>query len=114
MDKIIIKDARISCNIGISENERRKKQDIFVDAELFFDIKKSASTDNIKSSIDYSEIYKLMKKISLEKEYKLVETLAEKIAAGILFGYPIRKVTLSVKKPLPYAKYAAVEISREK
>ena len=118
MDKIIIKEAQFRCNIGVSKEERAKKQNIVVDAELFFGIKKSSSTDDIKHTINYSQIHSLIKNIAEKKEYKLIETLAENIAKGILNNYTIKKVIIRVKKSKALAKknvrYAAVEITRIK
>lgn len=113
MDKLIIKGARFMCNIGVSREERMKKQCIIVDAELFFNFKKASSTDNIKHTINYSEVYASVKNIAAKKEYKLIETLAEKIAEGVLSNYPVKKIILRVKKPLKYAEYAVAEITRK-
>lgn len=118
MDKIIIKEAKFRCNIGVSKEEMAKKQNIFVDAELFFNLKKASLTDNIKNTINYSDVYKLIKNIAKKKEYKLVETLAENIASGVLKNLPAKKVIIRIKKPMALAKknvkYAAVEITRTK
>ena len=118
MDKIIIKEARFSCNIGVSQKERRKKQEIVVDAELFLDAKKAAQTDDIKYAVNYSEVYDLIKNIIGMKKYKLVESIAENIARGILNEFSVQKVIVKVKKPKALAdrnvKYAAVEIIRKK
>ncbi len=113
MDKITIKNAELSCNIGTSKKERAKKQKILVDAELFFDVKKAASTDDVKNTVNYSEVCASMEKISSVRGYNLIEALAEKIAEEILSNYPVKKIILRVKKPLNYAKYAAVEITRK-
>ena len=118
MDKIIIKEARFSCNIGASQKEINKKQEIFVDAELFLDAKKAAQTDNINYAVNYSEVYDLIKNIIGMKKYKLIEAMAENIAKGILNKFFVQKVIVKVKKPEALAdrdvKYAAVEIIRKK
>lgn len=116
MDKIIIKDARFLCNIGVSKEERREKQKIFVDVELFVDAKKPSQKDDIEDTINYSEVYNLTKKAIEMRDYKLIETMAENIANKILVGFPVKKVLIRIKKPeaLKNAKYAAVEIVREK
>lgn len=114
MDRIMIKDAHFSCNIGIFPKERSKKQKIFVDAEMFFDTRKAAQKDDLNFTINYSDVYYLMKSIAEKKEYKLIETLANYIAKGILDKFNAQKITVKVKKRLPNMKYAAVEIAREK
>ena len=104
------------CNIGVSQEERAKKQNIVVDAELFLNIRNASATDDIKQAVNYSEIHSLIKKIAEKKEYKLIEALAENIAEEILKNYQVKKVIIHVKKPMALAKknvkYAAVEITR--
>ena len=118
MDEIIIKEAQFMCNIGISEEERARKQNIFVDAELFLNIRKASATDDINHTVNYSEIHSLIKKIAEKKEYSLIEALAGDIADGILKNYQVKKVIVNVKKPMALAeknvKYAAVEITRSR
>lgn len=118
MDKIIINEAHLLCNIGVSKEERKKKQEIIIDAELFLDIKKASQTDDIKNAANYSEVYEFLKDAAQKKEYKLIETLAEEIAESILNKFPIEKITVRVKKPAALAnrnvKSVAVEITREK
>ena len=118
MDKVIIKEAQFMCNIGVSKEERAKKQNIVVDVELFLNLEKASSTDDIKHTINYSEIHSLMKDIAEEKEYKLIEALAENIAKEILNKFSVKKVRVRIKKPEALAnrnvKYVAVEILRKK
>ena len=118
MDKIIIKDAKFSCNIGVSKKERGKKQEIFIDAVLFFDAKKPGKTDRIEDTSNYSEIYNLIKKTAEDEEYNLIEAMAENISEKILGNFSANAVLVKVKKPSALAdrnvKYAAVEIIRTK
>lgn len=113
MDRITIKDAGFFCNIGVSSKERGRKQKIFVDAEMFFDTRKAAKTDDIKNTINYSSAYDLMKSIAEKKEYKLIETLANGIAKGILNKFNVKKVNVEVRKRLPNFE-SAVSMTREK
>lgn len=118
MDKIIIKKARFKCNIGISREERAKKQNIIIDVELFLNLRKASSTDDIKNSVDYSKIHSLIKSIAEKKEHKLIEALAENIANAVLKNFPAKKAVVKVVKPMALAKknvkYAAVEIARSR
>lgn len=118
MDKIIIKGACFLCNIGLSSKERSKKQEIFIDIELFLDIKKAAKTDNIEDTVNYSEVYELIKDLVEAHEIKLIETLVENIAKDILNKFSVEKVLVRIKKPKALAnkdvKYVVVEIIREK
>ena len=118
MDKMIIKEASFSCNIGVSKKERKEKQEIVIDVELFLNIKKASQTDNIKYAVNYSKVYDLLKSIAEKNEFKLIETMAENFAKAISNKFSVEKVLVRVKKPGALAnrnvKYAAVEIIRKK
>ncbi len=114
MDKIMLKNAKLNCNLGVTKKERRKKQLILVNAELFLDLKKASRTDSIKDTINYSQLYKSIKNAAEKKEYNLIEALAGSIAKEILSNYPIKKIIVGAKKHISYAEYAFVEIKRKK
>lgn len=118
MDKIIINSAHFLCNIGVTEEERKNKQEIIIDLKLFFDSLNAIQSDNIKNTINYSEIYELIKKIAEEKQYNLIEAMAENVAEEIFSNFNVNKVVVRIKKPNALAdrnvKYVAVEISRSK
>jgi len=113
-DKIIIKDLEIECIVGIRKRERVKKQKILVTVEIFFDIKKSAKTKNIKHTIDYSSLSKKIESLVINKKYLLLETMAEDISKLILKNKKINRVKILIKKPkaLPNGTYAGIEIIR--
>ena len=67
MDKIIIKGAKFDLHLGVTEEERKTKQQILVDVILFFDITVAASTDDIEKSINYSHVCKKISSI-LQKD----------------------------------------------
>src|SRR3989344_7540758 len=98
MDKITIKDASFPCNVGVSSKERSRKQDILIDVELFLDTKKAAGTDDIKHTINYAQVHKLVGSIVRARRYKLIETIAESIAKKILENFNVGKVVVRIKK----------------
>lgn len=116
MDRIIIKEARFMCNVGVSEKEREKKQLVVIDAELFLYLKKASSSDDIKNTVNYSELHSVMKNVAENKRYKLIEAMAENIAKEILNNFSVKKIIVRVMKPSALSKknvkYAAVEITR--
>ncbi len=118
MDQIIIKGAKFSCNIGVTQKERAKRQEIFIDAELFLDLKKAANTDRIEDTISYSQVHSLMKKTAEGRQYNLIEAMAGHVAEEILNNFSAESALVRVKKPKALAdrnaKYAAVEIIRNK
>ena len=56
MTKIKINNAKYSCIVGINEEEKSIKRDIFIDLELKYDIIQSVVTDNLEYTIDYRTV----------------------------------------------------------
>ena len=118
MDKIIIRNARFNCIIGILDHEKVKPQEIIIDLELFIEPVNSRLNDYIKNTIDYAEVHELIESEVNDSNFGLIETLAETIAAKVLGKFKISKILVRIKKPAALAhknvEYAAVEIIRTK
>ena len=118
MDKIILKELAFNCRLGVSASERQDPQRILVDVELFADLSDAAARDDLAASVDYEQVYSEIQKIVIGREYKLVETVTEKISQCLLERFALEWVSVTVKKFAPLGpggmKYAAVEIARSK
>ena len=104
MDKIIVQDCSFQCKIGVSDEEKLQRREIFVDVEMFYDLKKSGETDELCHTINYSEVHSILKDVVEEREYNLIEALAEKISSEILEKIAVDRLIVRVKKPLPKKK----------
>ena len=115
LDKILIKDLHLRCVIGVDEFERREKQDVTINIALWSDLTEAAGTDDIHKTVDYKEITKGIIKLVEGSEFRLVETLAEKIAESCLRHARIKKVRVTVEKPgaLRFARSVGVSILRK-
>ena len=116
MDKILIKDLRLRCIIGINEFERREKQDVTINVVMWSNLTEAAKTDDIRKSVDYKEVSKGIIKLVEGSQFCLVETLAEKIAEGCLQHARVKKVRVTVEKPgaLRFARNVGVSILRKR
>ncbi|HLG23707.1 MAG TPA: dihydroneopterin aldolase [Candidatus Nanoarchaeia archaeon] len=97
-DKIIIKDARFYCKTGVREEERKQKQELRISLEIFCDLSKGAKTDDIKDTINYSDVYKLLEQIISKNRFKLLESLAEDISKKIFENFNAGKITVKIIK----------------
>src|SRR5208337_1078629 len=115
MDKILIKDLRLRCIIGINEFERREKQDVTINVVIWSNLTEAAKTDDISKTVDYKEITKRIIKLVEGSEFRLVETLAEKVAESCLEHARAKKVRVTVEKPgaLRFARSVGVSILRK-
>ena len=98
MDIIFLRNLKIDTVIGIYDWERRIKQTVILDLEMETDIKKAAKSDDIADTLDYKAIAKRVISFVEESEYKLVETLAERIAEIIVNEFKVPWVKLSLNK----------------
>ena len=116
MDRIHIRDLGLRCVIGVYEDERRDRQDIILNIVLAGDFSKAGRTDDIEDAVNYKDIKKAVIKLVESSQYRLIETLAEQVAA-IGLGHPkVQQVTVTVDKPgaLRFARSVAYEITRSR
>jgi FolB domain-containing protein len=116
MDKILIKDLRLRCIIGIDEFERREKQDVSINIVIWTNLTEAAETDDVRKTVDYKEITKRIIKLVESSEFRLVESLAEKVAESCLEHARVKKVRVTLEKPgaLRFARTVGVSILRKR
>ena len=74
IDIISINKLKSYCIIGVNENERFKKQEIFVDIELFGNFKNKSSKDSIEYTLNYSTVSKEVLSYVNNSKHHLIET----------------------------------------
>ncbi len=118
LDVVRLKNMVFHAHHGYYEEERRIGQRFEVDVELLLDVKKAAASDHIRDTIDMYKVYQTVERVVIKKQFKLVETLAEIIAATLLQKFSIHEVNVCVRKPnspVPgISDGIEVEIYREK
>jgi 7,8-dihydroneopterin aldolase/epimerase/oxygenase len=113
-DLIRVIDLEVHAHIGVPEEERREPQRLLVSFELGVDsFAHAASTDNMAWTVNYADVVQRIKQITARRSRKLLETLAEEIATDLLKAFPIKKITLEIKKFVFHdAQYVSVKIER--
>ncbi|MBT2658022.1 dihydroneopterin aldolase [Bacillus sp. ISL-18] len=119
MDKIYVNRMEFYGYHGVFPEENRLGQRFIVDLAVSVDLKKAGTTDELKFSVNYGELYQVCKEVVEGKPYKLLEAVAEELAANILRVFPlVMDVTVKVIKPDPpipgHYKSVAVEITRSR
>jgi len=98
-DRIFLRGLEIDCIIGFIEWERRIKQTVVIDLELPVDCRRAALTDEVADTVDYKKVSKRIIAFVEASEFKLVETLAHRVAMLIIEEFGVEWVRLSVNKP---------------
>ena len=105
------------CSIGIDPQEKKLGQKLLIDVHLDISSYRAVSTDDVKDTISYVDVYKAVQEIG-KKSHSLIEALAEEIATTFLKHPIILKARVIVRKPhIPYKDFSgdvSVEITREK
>jgi dihydroneopterin aldolase len=98
-DRIFLRGLSVECIIGFIEWERRIKQTVVIDLELPVDCRRAAQTDEVADTLDYKQVAKRVIAFVSDSQFKLVETLAQRIALLILEEFGLSWVRVSVNKP---------------
>ena len=97
-DSITLAGIRIYPRIGVTIEERSSPQECEADLTIWDNLEGAASQDSLESSIDYSRLVDVTRKIASTGEYFLVETLAYKVLRNILQSFPVSRVRVKVRK----------------
>lgn len=116
MDIVFIKELCIETIIGIYDWERKIKQVVCVDLEIGTDISKASKTEDIGNTVDYKAVAKKVRAFIQEKEFLLIETLAEETIQYIFKEFGMNYVKGRFSKPgaVTGSKEVGVIIERTK
>ena len=117
MDKIIIENFEVLACHGVNPEEKVIKQRFVFCAVLGVDISKAAQSDDLNMTVSYAAVKKHIQAFCEGNCFDLIETLAARLADGILKTFPlVREIELTVKKPdAPMSgkfDYVAVSVKR--
>ena len=116
-DRLIIRNLELQCVIGAEDWEHLMPQRVVVDIELRGDFSAAADSDDLRDGVDYRAVCAKAREVTEDGEYRLLETLADRIARAALGTHEcITSATVSVFKPLALAGLgiaeAVVEVTR--
>ena len=96
--KILIKELTLDLKLGYYEFEKEKPQKVKFSLEIDYEDKKPTSDKDIKSIVNYGQIVKLIKKLTKNKHYNFLETLAEDVFDILFKDKRIGKIMLQIEK----------------
>ncbi len=117
-DKIGVFDIDCVAAIGVTPEERTMRQRLSVDVEIETDVRKAALSDSLRDALDYAEVVRLVVELAGSRDFHLIETFAELIAARVLLEVSGDTVRVVVRKFTPVlssrVRSVSVEIVRER
>ena len=114
MDTILVRDLRVEVLIGIHKRERHVAQTVSIDLDIGIPGTTVFATDKVSDTIDYEQVALKIKALAATGHFRLVETLADRIAKLLMENFKAPWVRVSVAKIgiLPNAKFVGVSIER--
>lgn len=98
-DTIFLRGLAVDCIIGFIDWERRIKQTVVIDFEVPVDCRRASSTDDVADTLDYKRIAKRITAFVSESQFKLVETMAHRLALLVIEEFGVEWMRLTVNKP---------------
>jgi len=116
-DHIYLSNMTFEVHIGAGDGERAEPQAIEIDLDMTLDLRAAGEADDLGRTADYSAVFELCRSIAEEREYHLLEGLAERLAQEIMAAQSaVQGVAVTVRKPgVPIdgvLDYAGVRIER--
>ena len=116
-DTIHIRNMQFYAFHGVNTEEKILGQRFEVDVALSVDTRSAGLSDDLRRTINYAQVYKVVKRIVEEERFDLIEALAETLATQIGKQFGPDGVRICVRKPHVPLKgsvldYVAVDIER--
>lgn len=112
-DQIHIEELEVFAHVGVEDSEREKPQRLSINITLWPHHRLEDLQDDVTRTVDYSKVCQETKRLVAEQSPKLIETLADRIAAHLLKTFAIQTAKVEVRKfVLSDAAYTSVIVTR--
>jgi 7,8-dihydroneopterin aldolase/epimerase/oxygenase len=109
---IVIRDLEVHYHVGVPESERAHPQRLLVSLEMEVDVVQAIEHDDVSMTVDYHQVVQRLLAFGQNRSWKLLETLAWDMGSTVLDEFPVRHLSLEIKKYiLPETRYVSVRLS---
>ena len=96
--KILISELILDLKLGYYNLEKEKTQKVKFSLEIDYEDKKPTNDKDIKSIVNYGQVVRLIRKLTKNKHYNFLETLAEDTFDVLFKDKRIAKIMLKIEK----------------
>ena len=96
--KVIINELILNLKLGYYDFEKEKPQKVKFSLEVNYKDKKPTNDRDLKSIVNYDKLVKLIRKLTRNKHYNFLETLAEDVFDELFKDKRIDKISLQIEK----------------
>src|SRR6267142_2158667 len=110
--QIHIEQLKVLARVGVTQSERARRQRLVLNITLWPARDLRDIKDAVARTVDYSALCQEAKEFVSRQSPKLIETLANDLAAHLLKKFRVRKISIEVRKfVLKDAAYASVTVT---
>lgn len=100
MDYIKITGLKLYAYHGVLAEEKKNGQDFYINARLFYSMRKPGKSDDLEDALNYAEVCERIREIFTAKSFDLIEAAAENLCRELLLAFrQIRSIELELRKP---------------
>ena len=96
--KVLIKELILNLKLWYYDFEKQKPQKVKFSLEANYKDKKPTNDKDLKSIVNYDKLVRLIKKLTKNKHYNFLETLAEDVFDELFKDKRIDKISLQIEK----------------
>ena len=101
-DQIIVRGIEFYAYHGVPDAEQQIGHRYRVDLVVDLDLREAGRTDDLRHTVSYGDLARLVIQIGTSQQRRLLESLAEQMCNAILEQFPaIQRVELFIAKRLP-------------
>jgi dihydroneopterin aldolase len=97
-DILLVEDIRFYGHHGVTPAQQEVGAWFSVDVELALDLTPAALSDDLEATIDYDLVARRVVAVGTGERVRLVERLAGLLTEALLREFPVREVTVRVRK----------------
>jgi len=114
-DRLALRGILCMCHIGVTEEERRERQKLEVDVELFADLEGAGRSGDLGRTIDYRGVCESVRGHLEGGTFHLVEAAALGVLDLVLEKFPVGRAVVRVRKfVLPRVGHVEVTMERRR
>lgn len=110
-DQITLTGLRVHGYHGVYDRERADGQEFIVDVTLRLDTRKAAASDNVHDTVHYGELAEALVDTVAGAPVRLLETLADRLAAKCLADERVTGCVVTVHKPQAPIPHSFTDVS---
>jgi len=116
LDSLIrIQRLEVFAHIGVPDQERATPQRLTFNLTLWPMRSSLDLQDEIGRAVNYASVCEEVKNFVGQRRDRLIETLADALAARLLEAFEIRRITIELRKyVLPEVEFVSVTVTRER